>query len=214
MEPRPLLLGFEWFPDVPGGLARGFVDLWRGLATDGRRPPAVVVGPVSDPPPEVAVVDRSWLPLRLLRYGQAARRLRASADLVDTHFALYGIAALLAGAARGRPMVVHFHGPWAQESIAEDEARMKVVAKRGGRARRLPPSHGRGDPQWRLQAGVGRALRRPALEGRGGLPRRSTSNGSPPGTSSGSARGSACLPRARSWSASGGWSPGWASRRC
>jgi glycosyltransferase involved in cell wall biosynthesis len=130
MEPRALLLGFEWFPDVPGGLARGFVDLWRGLAEDGRRPPAVVVGPVSDPPPELAVVDRSWLPLRLLRYGRAARGLRAKADLVDTHFALYGIAALLAGAARGRPVVVHFHGPWAQESTAEDEARMKVIAKR------------------------------------------------------------------------------------
>jgi glycosyltransferase involved in cell wall biosynthesis len=129
-EPTPLLLGFEWFPDEPGGLSRGFVDLLYALAAGGSPPPAVVVGPASDPPPELAVVDRSWLPLRLLRYGRAARRLRARADLIDIHFALYGIAALLAGTARKRPVVVHFHGPWAQESIAEDDARVKVAAKR------------------------------------------------------------------------------------
>ncbi len=122
-------MGAEWFRDEPGGLNRYFFDLVSALSADERPPPAVVVGPVSDPPPGLAVVERGWLPSRLLRYGRAARRLRAEADLVDTHFALYGIAALLAGAARSRPVVVHFHGPWAQESGAGGEPRLKVAAK-------------------------------------------------------------------------------------
>lgn len=49
-------------------------------------------------------------------------------DLVASHFALYTAPALdLVG---GRPLVVHFHGPWAAESAAEGASRTAIAAKR------------------------------------------------------------------------------------
>ncbi len=125
-----MLWGAEWFPDEPGGLNRYFRDLLTALSANGSQPRALVLGPASDPPPGLTVVDRGPLPLRLLRYGRAARRLSDAAELVDSHFALYGIAALLAGAARGSPLVIHFQGPWAAESRSRGGPRWKGVVKR------------------------------------------------------------------------------------
>lgn len=46
-----------------------------------------------------------------------ARVVRSSeADLVDVHFAAHAVVAVATGALRHRPMVVHFQGPWADES--------------------------------------------------------------------------------------------------
>jgi glycosyltransferase involved in cell wall biosynthesis len=38
--------------------------------------------------------------------------------VVDTHFALYGLVAMAAARLTRRPLIVHFHGPWAGESAA------------------------------------------------------------------------------------------------
>jgi glycosyltransferase involved in cell wall biosynthesis len=130
-EPRVLLLGAESFPDDPGGLNRYFHDLRLALSSNQRHIPAVVVGPAEHPPPGLAVVPRGPLPARLSRYGLAARRLSRSVELVDAHFALYGMAAMLAGAMRKRPLVTHFHGPWAGEGrSAGERSRLKAFARR------------------------------------------------------------------------------------
>lgn len=129
--PRPLLLGAESFPDSPGGLNRHVHDLLLALSTGDRPIEAILVGPARHPSPGLTVIPPGPLPLRLWRYGLAARKLSASADVVDAHFALYGLAALLAGAARGRPFLVHFHGPWAAEGVSMGErSAARSAAKR------------------------------------------------------------------------------------
>ncbi len=46
-----------------------------------------------------------------------ARVIRSSeADLVDVHFAAHAVVAVATGSLRHRPMVLHFQGPWADES--------------------------------------------------------------------------------------------------
>jgi glycosyltransferase involved in cell wall biosynthesis len=119
VEPRPLLVGAEWFPDTPGGLNRTFRGLFLGLAEAGLESAAVVIGPAREPAPGLTVIPPGPLPLRLVRVGAALARLRSQTNLVNAHFALYGTAAALAARLARRPLVVHFHGPWADESAVQ-----------------------------------------------------------------------------------------------
>ena len=53
-------------------------------------------------------------------------------DVVDSHFALYTLGSLLpvVGRLRRRPLVVHFQGPWADESGGEGSGGLNVWVKR------------------------------------------------------------------------------------
>ena len=123
--PRTLMLGKGWFPNELGGLDRYYRDLFERL------PGAhgVVVGAGSAVPTSVAGVSdhRAQLPRRLLSFWLATQRAAADAEVVDAHFALYALASLWLGRLRSKPVVVHFHGPWADESSAAGD---------GSRARR------------------------------------------------------------------------------
>jgi glycosyltransferase involved in cell wall biosynthesis len=128
-----LQLGFNWFPDDAGGAPRYFHDLLEGLRASGVAVPAVAVGPAAAPPAGVVVPVRADdpLPRRLLGYARAANRLGRTADLVDSHFSLYSFLPVVLGRLRRKPLVVHFHGPWADESVADGEtSRPATVAKR------------------------------------------------------------------------------------
>ncbi|HEU5003745.1 MAG TPA: glycosyltransferase family 4 protein [Actinomycetota bacterium] len=135
---RPLLLGMGWFPDQPGGLNRYLRDLARALAGGGSDVRAVVVGPVSRQPedPEVlAVPGARSVPRRMLAYARVAARAGRTATVVDAHFALYAFLPIVVPAVASRirrlPLVVHFQGPWADESASAGEQRRWVVwAKR------------------------------------------------------------------------------------
>ncbi|MDQ1431285.1 MAG: hypothetical protein QOF40_1887 [Actinomycetota bacterium] len=115
-EARPLLLGLGWSPDQPGGLNRYFRDLLTALGGAA----AVVIGPGRDATPGTVVVSDHAAPLvtRLRAFSRAARRAGAATDVVDAHFALYAALPVRLGALRRRPLVVHFHGPWAREAAA------------------------------------------------------------------------------------------------
>jgi glycosyltransferase involved in cell wall biosynthesis len=115
-EPRVLMLGLGWFPATLGGLDRYYRSLFEQLP----RARGVVIGPSDDAPGTLAVLARqdSPLPRRLLGYWLAARRAMAQTDVVDAHFALYAAAPILLGGRRRRPLVFHFHGPWAEEHLA------------------------------------------------------------------------------------------------
>jgi glycosyltransferase involved in cell wall biosynthesis len=125
-EPRPLLLGMGWFPDQPGGLNRYF----RALVEQLGEARAAVIGPVANPPPSVTVGGsrREPLPLRLLAFRREARRLIADADVVDAHLALTALPLLRAS--RRVPLVVHFHGPWADEARFEGAPLLHIHVKR------------------------------------------------------------------------------------
>jgi glycosyltransferase involved in cell wall biosynthesis len=125
---RPLLVGIEWFDDVPGGLNRYVRDLHAGLTQAGVRPHTLVTGPMAEPVPGVEAVFRHTGPLivRMGRLALAARRLRNSCDVVDAHFPL--TAAPVLAMLRRKPFVMHFHGPWSAESRSGGENRRMVLS--------------------------------------------------------------------------------------
>lgn len=128
-RPEPLLVvGMGWFPDQPGGLNRYVHDELEAWWTDGVDATAVVIGPASSPPARVVAAGRHDQPFPA-RLALLARTLRPRrAEVVDAHWAVSAAVALLSsrGLRRAR-LVVHFHGP------AADEARA------AGGARWLPP---------------------------------------------------------------------------
>jgi glycosyltransferase involved in cell wall biosynthesis len=120
------MLGMGWFPASVGGLNRYYRSLFEQLP-EAR---GVVVGPADDASPSINVVDRAQLPIRLLRFWHSTRRAAAGADLVDAHFALYAAAPVLTGVLAKRPLVCHFHGPWAQENLAAgDSSRVRFALR-------------------------------------------------------------------------------------
>ena len=124
----PLLLGMGWFPDQENGLNRYFRSLLEALGT----PPAVVVGPAADAPPAVCVVERHERPAlrRVISFTRAVLARARQADVVDAHFVMYAVLPVLLGL-RGKPLVVHFQGPWGNEAASDGRAaRLKAMARR------------------------------------------------------------------------------------
>lgn len=111
--PRVLVLGLGWFPDSRGGLDRYVGELVSRMAET----VAVVIGPAAAAPARVHAVSShdAALSSRLRAVARAATAVSGVTDVVDAHFALYAALPLLIGRLRRRPLVVHFHGPWADE---------------------------------------------------------------------------------------------------
>jgi glycogen(starch) synthase len=111
---RVLMLGKGWFPDEIGGLDRYFSHLFQALdRLPGVFPRGVVVGPAPSAPSHVRAVGSHGDPL----HRRVLATLRAGSDdvdVVDAHFALYSAVPLLTRL-RKVPLLVHFHGPWADE---------------------------------------------------------------------------------------------------
>ena len=130
----PLLLGAHWYEDDPGGLHRYLADLFVALRGAGLRPRAVVSGPAAGAPTLVVAGGRyDWpLPFRLWGYARGAARAASSGvSLVDAHFAFYAFGPVVLGRLRRLPLVVHFQGPWADESEAAGEVSdWRIMAKR------------------------------------------------------------------------------------
>jgi glycosyltransferase involved in cell wall biosynthesis len=113
------MIGKGWFPDEVGGLDRYFMHLFRELrSVQSISLRALVVGPASTAPTEVAVASTHTAPLlsRLIAGFRAARELKV--DVVDAHFALYSFVPLRFTRLRRVPLIAHFHGPWADEGAA------------------------------------------------------------------------------------------------
>ena len=121
-----LQLGMGWFPEQPDGLNRMFYSLARALPGVGVGVQGLVTAESHAGPVRAFASPTAPLAVRL---GQARRAAgeAAPADVVASHFALY--TAPMLGALRGRPLVVHFHGPWAAESVAEGAGRLAHAAK-------------------------------------------------------------------------------------
>lgn len=123
------MLGKGWFPAQLGGLDRYYRSLLEQLK--GAR--GVVIGPGSDAASGIAVVSQHSRPLarRLAAFYKAAVEAAGATDLVDAHFALYAALPILSGRLRGKPLVVHFQGPWADENVAAGETRpLRTAARR------------------------------------------------------------------------------------
>ncbi|MGI8426115.1 MAG: glycosyltransferase family 4 protein, partial [Actinomycetota bacterium] len=127
---RILMLGAESFDELPGGLNRYFAELMGSLAGRGLLVKGVVCGPDE---PRLNIKGAGsfgrWLPLRLVAFKHAALKQGQGATLVDAHFALYSLPIFMTRLA-GLPLVVHFQGPWAQESAAENHGILRIGAKK------------------------------------------------------------------------------------
>ena len=157
---RTLQLGMEWFPEKPGGLNRLYYEMIRQLNTENVEVHGLVAGTERVRRDSGGIVEgfaphsEALLP-RLLAVRRMARPLlrRDPGMLLVTHFALY--AAPLLGELHGRPMVVHFHGPWGLEGEAEQQSGLTVLAKSfsSGRStagrRASSSSRRRSAPCWR-----------------------------------------------------------------
>src|ERR1039458_3306850 len=123
------MLGMGWFPSALGGLNRYYGELLHHLP----EAQGVVVGPADGAPERVHAVSEhsAPLPIRLFAFMRAAQREGASADVVDAHFALYALLPLLCCRLRRKPLLVHFHGPWADENTTGgDASRWRERARR------------------------------------------------------------------------------------
>jgi glycosyltransferase involved in cell wall biosynthesis len=116
-----LMIGKGWFPEQTGGLDRYFRELFEQLP-EAR---AVVVGGQGLVDAErvraVSAHDRP-LALRLLALTWVIRQEARGASMIDAHFALYAFVPMLLRAFRGKPVVVHFQGPWADENVESGDA--------------------------------------------------------------------------------------------
>jgi len=132
---RVLALGMRWFRPGSGGLDRVYADLMAALPGAGVAPAGLVLGP-----PDVAALTGgqvhafgrpgALLPERLWRARTAVATLATDEkfDVVAAHFALFAWPAL---DRLTLPLVVHFHGPWADEAAAEGAGRLAVAARWG-----------------------------------------------------------------------------------
>ncbi|ACB94490.1 glycosyltransferase family 4 protein [Beijerinckia indica] len=130
-----LQIGIQWRGQAAGGLDRVFHDLVQSLPAQGINVRGLVVGPA-----DVAVTTKGLIQPFAAPDAQFVQRLlgvrakvdeilsRGEADLVAAHFSLHIAAAL--DRLRHIPLIMHFHGPWADESLYEGEGRTGVFLKR------------------------------------------------------------------------------------
>jgi glycosyltransferase involved in cell wall biosynthesis len=127
---RSLQIGNVWFEERQGGLARVYYELFRHLPQAGVEFQGLVIGSRGltkkhgSKLHEFAAANEA-LPMRMMKARQLFSRVVESSpvDLVASHFALYSFPML--DRLGNRPLVVHFHGPWAAEAGVEGAADLR-----------------------------------------------------------------------------------------
>ena len=131
---KTLQIGMDWFPDRPGGLNRYYYDCANYFPSAGIQFNGLVAGEVnvkSDSQDKVLAFAPSDASLfqRWLGARKSFKELTAEDyDLTVSHFAFYTFPIL--NLLKDRPLVTHFHGPWALESGVEANKSLAVKAKK------------------------------------------------------------------------------------
>jgi glycosyltransferase involved in cell wall biosynthesis len=131
---KTLQLGTGWFLEEAGGLARVYYGCVKHLPQVGVEVNGLVIGServseTSDGKVKAFAIANSSIWKRLLGVRKAVKQILTTSefDLVASHFSLYTLPVLdLIG---NRPLVIHFHGPWALESQAEGASKLSVWGK-------------------------------------------------------------------------------------
>jgi glycosyltransferase involved in cell wall biosynthesis len=110
------------FEEARGGSARYVSGLRDGLQVAGAsvtvRTSHGMLGRSADRPGIGGQVLRAVVRLSVVYPRITLAIVRSSPDVVTSHFALEGLAALVGARLTRRPLVSHFHGPWALEAAA------------------------------------------------------------------------------------------------
>lgn len=130
-----LQIGMEWFEENPGGLNRVYAHLLAELAVQGVHSYGLVAGS-----PDVERLSRGLARSFARPDAPLATRFRGvrnaampwleshgSEAVVVSHFALYALPLL--DQLRQRPFVVHFQGPWGDESRTEGASRITAMQR-------------------------------------------------------------------------------------
>ena len=129
---RVLEVGLETLEFRPGGLNRYFSHLVRSLHHIGVPVRVITMGQVhafDEVDYGVVVPTRGSILRRLLAIRDAGRKEIGTADVIDAHFAMTALP-LVMGSFRHLPLVVHFQGPWADESAATGQAKIVCALKK------------------------------------------------------------------------------------
>jgi glycosyltransferase involved in cell wall biosynthesis len=130
-----LQIGKSWFPEDPGGLDRYFYDCIqnfpkidiavKGLVVGSSEVERDSLGLVRSFAPSDASLIHRWAGVR-----EQVREILACPSndyIITSHFALYTLPVLnLLG---DRPLVIHFHGPWAFEGRVEGNNALSMKVK-------------------------------------------------------------------------------------
>lgn len=126
-------VGLETTARRPGGLNRYLENLLAAQRAMGIDAIAVVLGDEAAGSEEGGVTIAGRANGSMLAAAAAVdRAVRGTRppDLADAHFAGTSVLATTLGALRTVPLVVHFQGPWADESASAGSSRWNVAAKR------------------------------------------------------------------------------------
>lgn len=130
---KALQIGLDWFPERAGGLPRFYYDFVSHASHSDLSIKGVVAGSASISESTGGLVtplasNEASLFERLRGARRVIRTLNSSyqPDVIATHFALYTLPAI---DFLDKPIVVHFHGPWAYESGVEGASRLKKGVK-------------------------------------------------------------------------------------
>ena len=130
--PSVLAIGLESFSSRDGGLNRYFSQFVAALGKLGVPIVGLAMGDGhagdANDLMEIVASPTASQSTRLRALSAAANR-HGDVDIVDAHFALSALL-LFFGRLRRRPLVVHFHGPWADESVLAGQGRLKCALKR------------------------------------------------------------------------------------
>ena len=124
LRPRAFFSGMEWFPDCrDGGLDRYFFEAVRAFGGAGMDGTALVSAAVEASMGGIFVRGMARPGASVWRRCAGARTLareafRRGVDVVNAHFALYAFP-WLRDLPSHVPLVVNFHGPWADEMRTE-----------------------------------------------------------------------------------------------
>ena len=128
---QALMVGMEWLPNRTGGLNRYFYDMMHAMPPAGVGGAALVsyLEPGQGAPLDLRAMEARDASLPHLLRGarnEVRRALREGVDVINPHFALY-CWPWLRDVPRGTPLVVHFHGPWADEIAVEASKRLRAA---------------------------------------------------------------------------------------
>jgi glycosyltransferase involved in cell wall biosynthesis len=132
---KTLQIGMGWFNDRAGGLNRYYYDCanhfaaadmqFDGLVAGGSNVKADSQAKVTAFAPANAPLFKRWLSARSSFQSLIAQQ---EYDLIVSHFAFYTFPLL--NMLDSRPMVTHFHGPWALESDVEQSKPLAIWLKK------------------------------------------------------------------------------------
>ena len=134
---RVFMSGMEWFPDCAGGLNRYFYDEMYALSDLGITGSSMVAYLQQRQAAPFTLYDMAPPTASLGQRLRGAKRIAVSqinegVDLINVHFALYALPWLKNIRPR-TPLVIHFHGPWAdemQEEIPTTKGRLRAALAR------------------------------------------------------------------------------------